>query len=132
MANPAKRPLPDPRPAPEPEAATAPAVRWLALAATEGGYRVLTLWTMGVPPEAEAGEESASPEEAEERYKIAAADLFDSLDAVTPPEPFARCPRCRLEYRGAAECPNCAIEPARIAGWNAALAAAARLAKGAA
>lgn len=58
-----------------------PTTTWLALVRVgEYDFRVLRLTTNGVPPRAVMGESSLDHVEAEERFRVAAADLFEQAE----------------------------------------------------
>lgn len=62
----------------EPEQATGPLMQWVTLfRGGDNDYRVATLFTQGLPEDAEVGEQSIDVGEAEERFRIAAADTLD-------------------------------------------------------
>lgn len=72
-------------PEPEPKG---PLMQWVTLfRAGDSDYRVATLLTQGLPEDAEVGETSIDTQEAEERFRIAAADTLDlgTEVMVTPP-----------------------------------------------
>lgn len=62
-------------------AGNGPETLWLTLVqAGPDDFRVLTLTTPGVPPRATLGEHCADRFEGEERFRIAAADLFEKVE----------------------------------------------------
>lgn len=110
MAN-HQKPIPDPTKKPE-----APPVQWLTLVKVrDGDYRVFSLTTKGLPAEARRGEESQTFYEGEERFKSAAADLFDSVDSIegelfVPTHRVEQtCQRCGVTWLVAqlGGCPRC-------------------------
>lgn len=88
-----------------------PLVTWIALVrAGEDDYRVVKALTEGIPPSAEVGERSLDTVEAEERFRVAAADLLDLVDTV--PLPIPQKPRPQRDPQAEARAHNLALDQA--------------------
>lgn len=88
-----------------------PLVTWIALVRVgEDDYRVVKALTEGIPTTAEVGERSLDTREAEERFRVAAADILDCVDVV--PLPLPQKLRPQRDPQAEARAHNLAIDQA--------------------